>query len=168
MLFWGPGYQWPPLRSCRFPLRQSPSSLLPQCTDGQCKAPWSARACGRKQHACYFFRWSERSYSDSTTNVHKLESYFIFRQLRLKKQPIRASSRRTCLLCHHIDFDSKHPTLLFRRRSLQAEVPTCEFHGELHFDLMMNKHSLSKLHSLNEPELNSVSLMNHFLIFLSV
>lgn len=59
-------------------------------------------------------------------NVHKLA----------EKQPIWASSTRTCLLCHHIDFDSKHPTLLFGRRSLQAEVPTCEFHGELHFDLI--------------------------------
>lgn len=43
-----PGCQWPPLRSCRFPPRRSPSSPLPQCTDGLCKAPWSARACGSR------------------------------------------------------------------------------------------------------------------------
>lgn len=49
MLIWGPGYQWPPLRSCRFPLHRSPSSPPPQCTDGLCKAPWSARACGHTQ-----------------------------------------------------------------------------------------------------------------------
>ena len=57
-LLWGPGYQWPPLRSCRFPLRRPPSSPPPQCTDGLCKAPWSAHACGRKQqqlHPCEHF-----------------------------------------------------------------------------------------------------------------
>lgn len=42
-------------------------------------------------------------------------------------------------LCHHVDFDSKHPTLFFGRCSLQAKVPTCELHGEFHFDLMMNE-----------------------------
>lgn len=47
---------------------------------------------------------------------------------------------RTDLLCHHIDFDSKHPTLFFGRCSLQAKVPTCKLHGEFHFDLMMNKY----------------------------
>lgn len=47
-----------------------------------------------------------------------------------------------CLLCHHVDFDSKHPALLFGRRPLQAEVPTCKLHGELHFDLTTDeKHS---------------------------
>ena len=41
-------------------------------------------------------------------------------------------------LCHHADFDSKHAALLLGRRSLQAEVPTCELHRELHFDLKTN------------------------------
>lgn len=42
-------------------------------------------------------------------------------------------------LCHHVDFDSKHPALLFGRRPLQAEVPAGKLHGELHFDLERSK-----------------------------
>lgn len=48
---------------------------------------------------------------------------------------------QTNSLGHHVDLDPKHATLFLGWRSLQAEVPTCELHGELHFDLMTKRHS---------------------------
>lgn len=139
MQFWGPGCQWPPLRSCRFPLRQFPSSPLPQCTGGQCKAPWSAHACQRHSRC--------KSVHFQTSNGGP---FLYFGQNKPLYDLVRRQFTETHVLCHHVDFDAKHSTLFLRRRSLQAEVSSRELHRELHFDLM----------TITTAELNSTPLMS--------
>lgn len=60
----------------------------------------------------------------------------LFALVFLRQQPVLDFRTWTYVLCHHVDFDSKHPTLFFRRRPLQAEVAAGELHGEFHFELM--------------------------------
>ena len=63
------------------------------------------------------------------------------------------------LLCHHADFDSKHPALLLGGRSLQAQVAAGELHGELHFDLRIDESQSTR--SLNNMLSDLVQLEQH-------